>query len=238
MGSIRAAASSVLRMNSDPVRPMPGGSFSAARPMPPAPARLSGRRPTLRGSSAAARALLLVALGIASIDAAQAQFENNRRPPRPDVTLPDGPARQVILRNCTKCHGIDEYGYYALDRAHWDAVIERMKTAKSGLAEGTDISDADKEILLDWLVAEYGPDSEPLARQYVIRPLEDFELLDDAGATELIQTGCSECHGVDTVLDANLTVEEWRLRLMLELSRGGGVLIADAEPLVQWLIGR
>ncbi len=182
--------------------------------------------------------LLLLVLASVSIDAAQAQFENNRRPPRPDVTLPDGSARQVILRNCTKCHGIDEYGYYALDRAHWNAVIERMKTAKSGLAEGTDISDADKEILLDWLVAEFGPDSEPLARQYVIRPLEDFELLDDARATELLETGCSECHSVDTVLDANLTVEEWRLRLMLELSRGGGVLIADTEPLVQWLIGR
>lgn len=238
MSTIRAAASSVVRMNSDPARPMPGGSSAAARPMPPAPSRLSGRRPTLRGSSTAARALLLVVLGIVSIDAAQAQFENNRRPPRPDVTLPDGPARQVILRNCTKCHGIDEYGYYALDRAHWDAMIERMKTAKSGLAEGTDISDADKEILLDWLVSEYGPDSEPLPRQYVIRPLEDFELLDDARASELIETGCSECHSVDTVLDANLTVEEWRLRLVLELSRGGGVLIADTEPLVQWLIGR
>ena len=230
--------------------------------MSTAPARLSWRQPKLRQSSAAVRGsllvckvagiifnvpsgrsaaaggLLLVVLGILSIDAVQAQFENNRRPPRPDVTLPDGPARQVILRNCTKCHGIDEYGYYALDRAHWNAIIERMKTAKSGLAEGTDISDADKEILLDWLVAEYGLESEPLARQYVIRPLEDFELLDDARATELIETGCSDCHSSDTVLDANLTVEEWRLRLMLELSRGGGVLLADSEPLVQWLIGR
>ena len=238
MGTIRAAASSVVRMIADSAQPMPRAASAAARPVPRAPARLSGRRPTLRDSSAAARGLLLVVLGIVSIDAAQAQFENNRRPPRPDVTLPDGPARQVILRNCTKCHGIDEYGYYALDRAHWDAVIERMKTAKSGLAEGTDISDADKEILLDWLVAEYGPDSEPLPRQYVIRPLEDFELLNDARASELLETGCSECHSVDTVLDATLTVEEWRLRLMLELSRGGGVLIADTEPLVQWLIDR
>jgi mono/diheme cytochrome c family protein len=93
-----------------------------------------------------------------------AQPPNRGRPARPVVTLPDGPVRQVILGRCTACHGIDEYAYYAMGRDDWRALVERMKTARSGVVEGTKISDADLEVLLDWLVAEFGPDSKPFPR--------------------------------------------------------------------------
>ena len=38
-------------------------------------------------------------------------------PTRPQVVPPQGPVRQVIFKNCTSCHGIDDYAYNALDRA-------------------------------------------------------------------------------------------------------------------------
>ena len=44
------------------------------------------------------------------------------RPTRPQVVPPQGPVRQVIFKNCTSCHGIDDYAYNALDRAGWDAL--------------------------------------------------------------------------------------------------------------------
>jgi mono/diheme cytochrome c family protein len=199
--------------------------------------RYSAPRKTLRPYRASLLISLVVTAGALS-EPALAQLENNRRPPRPDVTLPDGPARRVVLASCTQCHGIDEYGYYAMDREHWAAVIERMKTAKSGVVEGTTISDEDREILLDWLAAEFGPDSEPLRRQYVIRPLEPSERLDDETALAKLETGCTECHSLDSVRDARLDAEQIRERMTLEISRGAGVLIADAEPLVQWLLDR
>jgi len=166
---------------------------------------------------------------------AEAQLRANRRPPRPTVTLPNGPARQVILRSCSQCHGIDEYGYYAMDRARWAAVIERMKTAKSGVVAGAVITDADREILLDWLVAEFGPDSTPMPREYVVRELEPFERLAAADAAAALEAACADCHDLDRVESADLDTIGWRERLTKEVGRGAALLIEDVEPLVQWL---
>jgi len=163
------------------------------------------------------------------------QLRANRRPPRPEVTLPDSPARQVILDSCTQCHGIDEYGYYAMDRGRWTAVIERMKTAKSGVVEGSAISDADSEILLDWLVSEFGPDATPTPREYVIPVLTAAELLDDGQAATVLESACMDCHGLEQIAESSLDAVQWRSRLTKELSRGAALLIEDVEPLVQWL---
>lgn len=167
---------------------------------------------------------------------ALAQFQNNRRPPRPEVTLPDGPVRQVILRSCTQCHGIDEYGYYAMDRAHWAALVDRMKTARSGVVAGAEITDEDRELLLDWLVAEFGPDSTPMPRQYVVRELAADERLDATAARATLEAACTECHGLERVERARLAENEWRARVTQEIGRGAALLIEDAEPLVQWLV--
>src|SRR3954451_14908531 len=45
------------------------------------------------------------------------------KPTRPQVETPKGPVRQVILKNCSSCHGIDDYAYNALDRAGWRELI-------------------------------------------------------------------------------------------------------------------
>jgi len=180
-------------------------------------------------------AIALLGSAFAAALPVAAQFEANRRPPRPNVTLPDGPARQVILRRCSACHGIDEYGYYAMDRAHWSAVIERMKTATSGVVVGTAITDDEADALLDWLETEFGPDTEPFERIYVIPELGPDERLTDAAARALLADGCTECHSLDTVYGAELDADAWRARVTREIGRGAGVLIAAAEPLVQWL---
>src|SRR5437867_8035828 len=81
---------------------------------------------------------------------------------RPQVETPKGPVRQVILKNCSSCHGIDDYAYNALDRAGWNALIE---TKHKNLT--VPISDKDRNLLLDWVVAKFGPDSKPFPRAYV-----------------------------------------------------------------------
>ena len=42
---------------------------------------------------------------------------------RPKVERPDGPVWGVIRKHCTACHGIDDYAYYAHDRAAWQKLI-------------------------------------------------------------------------------------------------------------------
>jgi mono/diheme cytochrome c family protein len=177
---------------------------------------------------------LIMPVGIAPADA---QERASRRPPRPDVTLPEGPVRQVILRNCTACHGIDEYGYYAMDRASWNALIDRMTTATSGLIEGMEISDEDREILLDWLVAEFGPDAEPFERQYVVRPVTVETQLADLEAEALVDHACGSCHmPPDSVLRTDLDEDGWRSTLTGKIATGTPLLIDEVDPLIDWIL--
>jgi mono/diheme cytochrome c family protein len=168
---------------------------------------------------------------------ADAQIANTR-PRRPEVRLPDGPVRQVILKSCTACHGIDEYGYYAMSRESWARLVERMKTAKSGNVEGAVISDSDREILLDWLVAEFGPDATPFERQYVIPTLTPEDLLSDAEARALLARACASCHAsTEAFRRASFTQEQWRATLVGKIASGAELLVDEVDPLIDWLMG-
>ena len=134
--------------------------------------------------------------------------QNRRGRNRPLVDLPSGPVRQVILNNCTACHGIDDYAYYAMDRAGWQKLIETMKE------KGAVISDDDRATLLDWLVAKFGPDSKPFPRARADGPILNFGGGDtaarDAAAKRLVDTVCRTCHTLERIEVAKYTEDKWR----------------------------
>src|SRR5436190_23693888 len=88
---------------------------------------------------------------------------------RPQVETPKGPVRQVILKNCSSCHGIDDYAYNAMDRAGWDAFIKAKHKDLN-----VSISDQDRNLLLDWVATKFGPDSKPFPRAYVPPEITTF----------------------------------------------------------------
>ena len=59
------------------------------------------------------RSLVAIAILAAPLSA-----QIGRRPARPQVTRPDGAVWQVIRKNCTACHGIDDYAFFALSLIH------------------------------------------------------------------------------------------------------------------------
>ena len=150
------------------------------------------------------------------------------RPTRPQVKPPQGPARQVIFKYCTSCHGIDDYAYNALDRAGWDAHL----TAKH---RGMNVAlpDGDRAVLLDWLSARFGPDTKPFPRTYVAQEITTF--LSDAEAETLIKRACATCHSVDKVNDARNTGERWRVLIVDMRERGARISDAELERLAEWL---
>jgi mono/diheme cytochrome c family protein len=193
-------------------------------------------RTFLAGSAGMGLRIVLALVAAAYLVPASAQLPRNGRPQRPTVTLPDGPVRQVILRSCTACHGIDEYGYYAMDRPAWHALVERMKVTKSGVVEGAVISEADQEILLDWLVAEFGPDATPFERQYVLPELTAADLLSDGEARALLTRACASCHAsIEAIVDRPLDDGEWRRTLTGKIATGAPILVDEIDPLIEWL---
>ena len=63
----------------------------------------------------------------------------------------------MIRSSSTSCHGIDDYAFSALDGAGWQSLLE----TKHKVSGGYSLKEADRKILVDWLVSKFGPETKP-----------------------------------------------------------------------------
>jgi mono/diheme cytochrome c family protein len=155
-------------------------------------------------------------------------FGQAGRAARPKVLRPDGPVWNIIRRNCTDCHGIDDYAFYALDQAGWQKLIDDKH---KGL--GVALSDSDRAQLTGWLVEKFGPDSKPFPRTYVPPEIKIF--FSDPEAHRLMDRACTKCHGIDRVQSARKAEEAWRVTLLDMRERGALLSDQEVEQLTEWL---
>ena len=174
------------------------------------------------------KAATWLAVIVAAVLVMPAAAQNRRGRNRPLVDLPRGAVRQVILNDCTACHGIDDYAYYAMDRAGWQKLIESMKQ------KGAVVSDEDQSILLDWLVTKFGPDSKPFPRARAEGPLLNFGG-GDAAAKRLLDSVCRTCHTLERIEVAKNTEERWRDIVTDMKTKGAQLDAADVAPLATYL---
>jgi mono/diheme cytochrome c family protein len=167
--------------------------------------------------------------GLALLLAALPLLAQGRRPTRPQVSRPDGEVWSVIRKNCTRCHGIDDYAFNALDSAGWQSLLVSKHKASGGYA----LNDADQKLPVDWLVSKFGPDSKPFPRTYV--PPEITTFFSDPEAHRLLDRACTKCHGLDRVENSRNPEDRWRV-LAVDM-RGPGAVLSDEEleRLVEWL---
>jgi|SRR5688572_16673659 cytochrome c2 len=171
--------------------------------------------------------LWLLAVGLMSSASAPVAAQGGRST-RPQVTPPQGAARQVIFKHCTTCHGIDDYAYNALDRAGWDA---HLTTKHRGLEVPLPVED--RAVLLDWLADRFGPKSNPFPRAYVAQEITTF--LSDGDADALLKRSCTSCHDVDRVNNARFSPDRWRVVTLDMRERGAKLEDLELERLVEWL---
>jgi cytochrome c553 len=153
------------------------------------------------------------------------------RATRPKVQRPDGPVWQVIRVNCTACHGIDDYAFYAMDRAGWQKLIDAKH--KTGNGGNVTLSDGDRGLLLDWLASKFGPDTKPFPRTYI--PPEITTFFSDPEAKRLMTRACTTCHGMERVESTRKAEEAWRVTLVDMRERGAQLSDQELEQLVEWL---
>jgi len=172
------------------------------------------------------KALLCAFVGMLAMPAI-AQFG---APIRPQVPLPEGPMRSVLLKNCVACHGIDDYAYFALDGAGWEELLEQKHQG----VQVNKLSTGDHELLMGYLVENFGPENNPFPRRY-IPPEIDTYWEDPRGLAEL-ETVCTECHELDRVYEARHSLGAWRT-IVLDMRQRGADLPDDVEmeQLVEWL---
>jgi cytochrome c2 len=175
----------------------------------------------------AVRSIAVAAL-VLSASAATCAGQLAPRPTRPQVIPPKGPARQVIFKYCTSCHGIDDYAYYAQDRAAWDALVT---TKHKGI--DVPLPAADRAILLDWLAERFGPTVKPFPRTYVAHEVTTF--YSDAEAEALLTRACTECHEPDRFNKARFNPDRWRVVILEMREKGAKLEDEELEKLVEWL---
>ena len=167
---------------------------------------------------------LALALGVVAPLTAQI----GGRPARPVVIPPQGPVRQILFKNCTSCHGIDDYAFSALDRAGWDAYL-----TKTHQEFPVSTSERDREMLLDWLVSKFGPNTKPFPRRYVAQEVTTFFSDDEAQA--LLKRACTSCHDIEHVNGARFSADRWRVIAVDMRERGAKIEDEELERLVEWL---
>src|SRR5215471_10372481 len=150
------------------------------------------------------------------------------RPARPKVQRPDGAVWGVIRTNCVSCHGIDDYAFFAQDRAAWQKLI-----ADKHKSDDLNLSEKDRNLLLDWLAAKFGPDSKPFPRTYI--PPEITTFFSDPEAKRLLDRACSSCHTLARVEQARNSEEARRVLLVDMRERGAQVADEELERLAEWL---
>jgi hypothetical protein len=166
--------------------------------------------------------LLLAALVV------PASAQIGRRPARPQVTRPDGPVWQVIRKNCTACHGIDDYAFFALDKNGWHTLLEAKH--KAG---GYALAEPDRTVLIDWLVSKFGPETKPFPRTYI--PPEITTFFSDPEAYRLLDRACTACHALERVSQSRFSEERWRVISVDMRERGAKLTDEELERLAEWL---
>jgi cytochrome c5 len=150
------------------------------------------------------------------------------RPTRPKVQRPEGAAWDVIRKNCVGCHGIDDYAFYAQDRAAWQKLI----TAKHPPGQAA-LAEQDQGVVLDWLVSKFGPDAKPFPRTYI--PPEITTFFTDPEAKRIMNRACTRCHGMERIETTRHDEEAWRVVLVDMRERGAVLADEELERLVEWL---
>ena len=171
---------------------------------------------------------VVIALIVASSLWSAAPVAGQRGATRPRVQMPQGPVREIIRRNCTACHGIDEYAYFSLDDSGWRNLIQTRH-------RGSDLktSNEDMSVLVDWLVKTFGPSTKAFPRTYIAPEITTY--FSDPEAKRLLDRACSKCHEVDRINKERRTADAWRVLAVDMRERGAVLSDEELERLVEWL---
>lgn len=136
-------------------------------------------------------------LAVAALGVTAAQDNGNR-------------GEQVQNAACLGCHDLRPIETASYDRNGWNDVVSSM------INKGAEVKDADKPVLVDFLVRNHGP------------------LPDGAGKQILLNT-CTVCHDLGRVRAHTVSREEWEETLSAMLNEGAMLSDQDFPVLLNYL---
>lgn len=74
-------------------------------------------------------------------------YEAEAEPP----AAAEAPGKVLLEARCTVCHNLERVQKKKADRAGWEKIVDEM------IGTGAKLDDAEKDMVLDYLVENYGP---------------------------------------------------------------------------------
>jgi cytochrome c5 len=105
----------------------------------------------------------------------------------------DGEA--IMNSACGSCHDTTSIQVSARSEQEWNATIEQM------IARGASLSDADRPVLVAYLVKAHGP-------------------MPDGPGKDIVLNTCTICHDLSRIKSVRHTKEEWEETLVAMLNEG------------------
>jgi mono/diheme cytochrome c family protein len=163
---------------------------------------------------------VLLAFGLASC--------SGRQPtdvPATTASLAESKGAEVMRAQCLTCHGADLIEQQRLAKAGWTREVEKM------VRWGANVSDADKEPLVEYLTAHFGP--RPLTQKSPApSPPAQTSI---ARGEEIFKGKCLACHGSELSEQQRLARAGWTREVEKMMRWGAAVEEAEKEPLIDYL---
>ena len=67
--------------------------------------------------------------------------------------LPEGPGKDVVIKVCTTCHGVENFSGKQYSREDWKSVVETM------IGYGAKVTSEQAEIIIDYLAKNFGKEA-------------------------------------------------------------------------------
>jgi mono/diheme cytochrome c family protein len=158
----------------------------------------------------------LIKLSLALTVAFCGLMSANTRAARQD--LPEGKGAELARDKCVSCHEADLIVSQRLSRQGWTREVEKM------IRWGAAVSDAEKEVLIDYFAAHFKPRSAASA------PAAG----DDRGK-QIFEEKCLLCHEADLTEQQRLSRQGWTREVEKMIRWGAVVSDAEKEQLIDYL---
>src|SRR5262245_49892916 len=132
--------------------------------------------------------------------------------------LPEGKGAELARDKCLNCHEADLIVSQRLSRQGWTREVEKM------IRWGAVVSDAEKEVLIDYFAAHFKP------RSAASSPAAG----DDRGK-KIFEEKCLVCHEADLTEQQRLSRQGWTREVEKMIRWGAAVSDAWEEPLIDSL---
>src|SRR5262245_20841159 len=130
--------------------------------------------------------------------------------------LPEGKGASVVRDKCLTCHEPDLIVMQRLSRQGWTREVEKM------IRWGATVADPEKEILVDYLAAHFGP--KPVLNQ-----------TGETRGREIFEKSCLVCHEAGLTEQQRLSRQVWTREVDKMIRWGAIVADPEKEALIDFL---